>query len=132
MQMAEYWFGDFSREQEAQIRKASDARPLNNALLLADRIQRQKELIALLKKIQAERPGRDAVAAMLKEYIDAGYFDRTRLSAEQKAFFDASREGAANLAMVIINLTTLEQKAFATKRAQQWIDDFNKLSAGAA
>lgn len=129
MQLAEYWFGDFSREQQAVIRKASDARPLNNALWLADKIQRQKDLIALLKKVQSEKPGRDAVMAMLKDYINGSYVERSHLSAEQKAFFDASREGAAYLAMVIINLTTPEQKAFAVKRAQQWIDDFNQLAA---
>ena len=132
MQMAEYWFGNFTREQEAQIRKASDARPLNNALLLADKVQRQKDLLALLRKIQSEKPPHDAVVAMLKEHIDNGYFERTRLSPEQKAFYDASREGVAHLAMVIINLTTAEQKAFAVKRAQQWIDDFNQLAAGAS
>jgi hypothetical protein len=132
MQMAEYWFGSFNREQEAQIRKASDARPLNNALLLADKVQRQKDMIVLLRKIQSERPSHDAVVAMLKDQIDSSFFERTRLSPEQKAFFEASREGAANLAMVIINLTTAEQKAFAVKRAQQWIDDFNQLAAGAS
>lgn len=132
MQVAEYWFGNFSRDQEAQIRTASDARPLNNALLLADKVQRQKDLLALLRKIQSEKPSHDAVVAMLKEHIDNAYFDRSRLSPEQKTFFDASREGAAHLAMVIINLTTAEQKAHAVKRAQQWIDDFNQLAAGAS
>lgn len=129
MQTAEYWFGDFSSEQEAHIRKASDARPLNNGLLLADKIQRQKELIALLKKIQTETPARDVVIVLLRDYINASFFERGTLAPEQKAFFEASRESAAALAMVIINLTTLEQRAHAIKRAQQWIDDFNRLAA---
>lgn len=129
MQMAEYWFGDFSREQEAQIRKASDARPLNNALLLADKIQRQKELITLLRKIQAEKPAHEVVLAQLQDYVNASYFDRSALPQEQKAFFDASRDGALALAVLIINLASPEQKAHAVKRAQQWIDDFNQLAA---
>ncbi len=129
MQHAEFWFGSFSRAQETLIRKASDARPLNNAVLMADRLQCQRELIALLKKIQTEKPGRDAVISMLKDYISENYFDRTGSSAEQQAFFKASRESSAYLLMLIINLATPAQKAHAVGKAQQWIDDFNAAAA---
>lgn len=131
MQQAEFWFGNFSREQEASIRKASDARPLNNELLMADRVQRQRELIALLKKIHADKPSREAVIALLREHIHTRYFDRSGAPADQKAFFDASHEGAINLALVIVNLTTPEQKAHAIKKAQQWIDDFKEMAESA-
>jgi len=50
LQQAQYWFGGFSREQEAAIRGLSDARPLNNELLMAERMHRQQALIDLLKK----------------------------------------------------------------------------------
>ena len=49
LEQAEHWFGDFSREQQAQIRAASDARPWNNELWMAERLQRQRELILLQK-----------------------------------------------------------------------------------
>ena len=127
LKLAEYWFGNFSREQEALIRAASDARPLNNELILADRKQRQKELITLLSKIQAEKPGRDNAIEMLKDYADRSFFERPGLRPELKAFLDASRDSSAHLTMVIINLATPTQKAHATKKAQQWIDDFKSL-----
>lgn len=128
MKHAEYWFGDFSREQEAQIRAASEARPLNNELLLAERMRRQQELIRMLKKIQAERPTREAVTAMLKNYataVAAGPFTYT----ENKAFFDASSEGTVQMAALIINMATPEQKAHAVKRLQKLIDDCNTLAS---
>ena len=126
MKHAEYWFGGLSEEQEAKIRAASEARPLNNEVWLEERMRRQQELLRMLKKIQAERPSREAVTAMLKEHVAASaeYFTY----AENKAFFDASRDGAAEMTAVMINLATPEQKAHAVKRMQKWIEDFQELA----
>lgn len=128
MKHAEYWFGNFSQEQQAQIRAASYARPLNNDAWLVERMRRQQELLQLLRKIQAERPARDAVATMLKGYVatSADYFTY----AENRAFFDASSEGTAQVAALVINLATPQQKAHAAKRLQKWIEDCRALAAG--
>jgi hypothetical protein len=45
-----------------------------------------------------------------------------------QTFFDASKDSVAQLTAVIINLATPEQKAHATARLQQWMDDFNALA----
>lgn len=127
MKHAEYWFGNFSEEQEVQIRAASYARPLNNELLLAERMRRQQELIRILKKLQAERPTREAATAMLKNYVAVSAEHFTY--AENKAFFDASSDGTAQMAAQIINLATPAQKAHAMKRLQKWIEDCNALAA---
>lgn len=127
MKHAEYWFGNFSEEQEAQIRAASYARPLNNELLLAERMRRQQELIRILKKLHAERPTREAATAMLKDYVAVSTEHFTY--AENKAFFDASSDGTAQMAAQIINLATPAQKAHAMKRLQKWIEDCNAMAA---
>lgn len=127
MKHAEYWFGNFSEEQEAQIRAASYARPLNNELLLAERMRRQQELIRILKKLHAERPTREAATAMLKDYVAVSAEHFTY--AENKAFFDASSDGTAQMAAQIINLATPAQKAHAMKRLQKWIEDCNAMAA---
>jgi hypothetical protein len=126
MEQAEYWFGSFSPEQEVLIRKASDVRPLNNELRMAVRLQLQQDLIRILKNIQSEKPSREAAESMLKEYLN-NMIDHYGGS-ENKAFFDASRDGMANLVMVIINCATPEQKEHAIKRLQQWIDNFDVLA----
>lgn len=127
MKQAEYWFGDFTAKQEAQIRAASDARPLDNDLWMAERLARQQELIRILKKIQAERLSKDVVSSLLREYIERS-FD-TFTYAEHKTFFDGSRDGMAQMVAVIVNMTTPEQKMHAAKRVQKWIEDCHALAA---
>jgi hypothetical protein len=126
MRQAEYWFGDFSREQQAQIRAASDARPLNYELWLQMRLRRQQELSALLKKIQNEKLGREATAAALKAYA-AGVFNQFG-DKEHQAFSDASQQGMARMIVTIVQIATPEQKARASKKLQRWIDDSHALA----
>jgi hypothetical protein len=125
MEQAEYWFGSFSSEQEALIRKVSDARPLNNELRMAVRLQLQQNLLRLLKKIQSEKPGHDVVVSMLKEYSNDIVEHYGGM--EHQAFFDASRDDTAALTAVIINCTTQKQRARAIKKIQEWIDTFASL-----
>lgn len=126
LKQAEYWFGNFNSEQEKLLHAASDARPLNNELVMADRLQRQRSLIALLKKIQAERPSREAAVAMLRDYARAA-MERSA-NPEHRAFFEASHKAAARMIAVIINNATPAQKEHFINNLQRWIDDFNALS----
>jgi hypothetical protein len=128
MEQAEYWFGDFSREQEALIRRTSDARPMGAEFWLAERMRRQRDLIAILKKIQSEKPNQEAVVQMLKTYAN-NMFD-PQLAGERAQFFNASQDATADLAAVIINSTTPAQKAHAVQQMQQWIDNFRTLAQG--
>lgn len=127
MKQAEYWFGDFNAQQEAQIRAASDARPLNNELWMAERLRRQQDLIRILKQIQAEKPAREHAMSMLRAHATAAFEMLTY--DENKIFFDTSRVANAELAALIVNMATPEQKAHAVKRLQKLIDDCNTLAA---
>jgi hypothetical protein len=124
----ELWFGNFSREQEAQLRKASDARPLDNEVFLQERTLRQKKIVALLRRIQQEKLNKEqtmsAVHAMLRDFFD-------RMEApERKAFYDAYVDDTAKFIVAGIRITTPEQKAHAQQRMQGWINDFNALATG--
>jgi hypothetical protein len=122
----EYWFGNFNREQEKQLRIASDRKPLNNELVLASRQQRQKALIAMLKKIHSERPAREQAMTMIREYIHAA-LDRFG-NPEHKAFFEAGRLETIRIVAGIVNNATPEQKEHFLHATQQWIDDFGALA----
>jgi hypothetical protein len=128
MNMAEYWFGDFSDEQKAMIRRASDRRPMNNEMWLDDRRQRQQVLLALVRRIRTEKPSRDVVAALLTDYATHNYVVCSTAGPEMRAFFEASKQGLAQLTVLIINMTTPKQKAHAIAKLQSWIDDFNSLA----
>jgi membrane carboxypeptidase/penicillin-binding protein PbpC len=129
MEQLELWFGSFSRDQEAQLRQASDARPLDNQVWLDERMLRQQQILALLRKIEHDKPAK-AVAQGQIEQLIRDIFARFR-SPERKAFYDAYEAGTAHMVLTAIKIATPEQKAHAQKRMQGWIDDFKTLQAQA-
>lgn len=129
MDQFELWFGGFSDEQEAIIRKASDARPLNNELWLDERIRRQQKVLALARRIMVEQPGKQVATQWVEELIRAG-FDRFGFP-PRKAFFDSYTQSTLELVHTVVRIATPEQKAHAHKRMENWIKDLNTLAAQA-
>jgi hypothetical protein len=127
MEQFELWFGNFTKEQEALIRKASDARPLNNEIWLDERMRRQQNILALVRRVQADRLDKEATVALIRDLIREGF---ARLdNSERKAFFDGYEEANLQLVLTAIRVATPAQKAHAHKRMQGWIDDFRTLAA---
>ena len=127
LKQAENWFGSFTPEQEREMRAASDARPINNELVLADRMQRHAATLALLRKIQSEKPSREMTMRMIRGHAVAS-LERS-LSPEHKDFFDGFRASSIHLAGVIINGVNPAQKTHFVKTTQRWIDDFMALAS---
>lgn len=127
MQQFELWFGNFSRDQEALLRKASDMRPLANEIWLDERMRRQKKILSVLRKVQQEQLGKEATMALIDGLI-RDIFDRFE-SPERKAFFDGYISGTLQMILTGIKIATPQQKEHAHKRMQGWIDDFNRLAA---
>ena len=126
LEQAEYWFGDFSAEQEATIRAAANSRSVNPEWALADRIRRQTALITVLQRIQTEKTSREQSARLIADYLK---HDGDRgATPERKEFFERLQEANLQMTQVIINSTTPAQRAKAVARAQQWIDDFSALA----
>lgn len=128
MEQFELWFGSFSRDQEAALRKASDARPLDNDVWLQERVMRQKKIVALLQRIQKDKLNKEQTMSAIHDLL-RDLFDRME-APERKAFFDAYVDNTSKFIITAIQLTTPEQKAHAQKRMQGWIADFNALAAG--
>jgi hypothetical protein len=122
------WFGGFSREQEAQLRRASDARPLDNDVWLQERVLRQKKIVALLRRVHDQKLNKEQTMSAVHDTLRE-LFDRME-APERKAFFDAYVDNTSKFILTAIRLTTPEQKAHAQKRMQGWIDDFNALAQG--
>ncbi len=127
MKQAQYWFGDFSDAQQARIRVLSDARPLDNERVMADRSQRHQELITLLTKIRIEQPPRVAVVQAIKAYTRVHY-ERVG-NGDNAVFFAASTDAAIRLTADIIALTTPQQKAYALEQLQDLQKLFLELAA---
>jgi hypothetical protein len=128
MEQFDLWFGGFSRDQEAQLRRASDARPLDNEIWLQERMLRQKKIVALLRRVQSQKLNKDQTMAAIHDLL-RDMLDRME-APERKPFFDAYVDNTAKFILTAIKLTTPEQKQHAQKRMQGWIDDFNTLAKG--
>lgn len=127
MDQFDLWFGDFSRQQEAALRKASDARPLDNEIWLDERMRRQQMILALLRKVHDQKLNREATIPLVQGLV-RDVFARME-SPERKGFYDASVDGTTKMILTAVKIATPAQKAHAHKRMQGWIDDFNVLAA---
>ncbi|MGZ8289660.1 MAG: DUF6279 family lipoprotein [Telluria sp.] len=127
MEQFDLWFGDFSKDQEAALRQASDARPLDNETWLEERMRRQQMILAALRKIHDEKLSKEATMTVVTGLVK-DFFTRME-SPQRKAFYDAQTSGTVNMIMTAIRIATPKQKEHAQKRMQGWIDDFNALAA---
>lgn len=128
MEQFELWFGNFSSEQEATLRRASDARPLDNNVWLEERIYRQRRIVAMLREVQQKKMTREQ-ASVRMQALQKELFTRME-SPERKAFYDASIDQTTKYIMTAIRIATPQQKAHAQQRMQGWINDFQTLAAG--
>lgn len=129
MQKMEYWFGYFTRDQEEKIRTASYARPLDNKLMMADRLQRQQALIAMLHKIQAEKPDKPMAEKWIHQYVTStvNHFGDTN----KQSYFDEYNVATAKMVAIVMRNTTPKQKEHFIKVLQDWSTDFSRLAAEA-
>jgi hypothetical protein len=127
MEQFDLWFGNFSSEQEAQLRKASDSRVLDNDVWMSERMRRQKQIVTALRKIQQEKLSKDATVSVLHNLIKElfGRFE----APERKAFFDTYTDQTIQMILTAVKIATPAQKAHAQKRIQGWIEDFTVLAA---
>jgi hypothetical protein len=109
MDQFELWFGSFSREQEAQLRRASDARPLDNEVWLQERTLRHKKIVALLRRVHDQKLNKEQTMSAIHDLL-RDMFDRMD-APERKAFFDAYVDNTSKFILTAIKLTTPQQKA---------------------
>lgn len=128
MSQFELWFGSFSREQETQLRRASDARPLDNDVFLQERMLRQKQIVALLRRVHEQKMNKEQTMSAIHDLLRS-MFDRME-TPERKAFYDAYIDNTSKFILAAVKLTTPQQKQHAQQRMQGWIDDFNTLAKG--
>ena len=126
MEQAKYWFGDFTTEQEALIRAASNARPQNAELVYADRLQRQQALIALIVRIRAEKMSRGDATDLIIAILD---LQQQHLSSvENQQYFEAFEAANVRLVRTIFNIASAAQRAHALDRVSGWIRDLRAMA----
>ena len=126
LKQAEHFFGNLDRDQKQRLRQLSDARPLNNELVLQVRMRRQQEMLVLLRRMHAEKPSREEAIRRLRDYVirSQDYFGNR----EHEAHYRAHEAGTVRLITELINGTNAAQKAHFKDTLQHWIDDFERLT----
>jgi len=125
LERAEYWFGDFSGEHKTAVRRLIDAQASGSQFWYEERLRRQREWLDLVRLVQRERPPRERVMHLLRDY--AARFALPGDPARQ-AQATALRRASAELAVAIHALTTQAQRAHAEHKLGDLIRDFTELS----
>lgn len=123
---AESWFGKLTDEQKEIIRKSLASRPVDASWWIDERERRQREFIALLRKIHADRPSEEVAARWLR-----AYFTQLNVApeSERRARAESYRRGSAELVAQLINIATPEQRAALDKKLNDYAQDFKSLAA---
>lgn len=124
MERAEYWFGDFSDEQEASIRRLVDSPPKRTQFWYDERLRRQREWLELARKVQAENLPRERVIALLRAYVER--FDMPTDPGRRTTGL-AYRRADAELAASIHALTTPAQREHARHKLDDLIREIGEL-----
>jgi hypothetical protein len=125
LERAEYWLGDFSNDQESSLRRMVEAQDPGGQFWFDERLRRQRELVDLMRQVQKERPPRERIIALLRDY--AARFDLPPDPA-RLARARAMRRASADLTVAILAMATPAQREHARQKFDDLIHDVTELS----
>ncbi|HYM47136.1 MAG TPA: DUF6279 family lipoprotein [Burkholderiaceae bacterium] len=122
---AESWFGKLTDEQKEIIRKSLASRPTDATWWIDERERRQREFIALLRKMHAERPTEEVATRWVRTYFAQL---NTAPESERRTRAESYRRGSAELIAQLINHATPEQRVALDKKLSDYAQDFRSLA----
>jgi len=126
---ASFWFGSLTREQLELVRVALAHQPGNSSWWVDERERRNRDLLVVLRRIQAERPPEAVATEWLRTYFEQL---QNPLDAERRREAELFRMGNAELIAQLINSATPEQRATLSRRLDGFAEDFIALASGRA
>lgn len=125
VERAEYWFGDFSDQQQAELRRMIEHQPADGQFWHDERLRRQRQWLALVSRIQRDQPPRERAIGWLRDYVAS--FDLPTDPAAA-AMVLALRRAGAELTVSILAMATPDQRAHARHKLGDLIHDFEELA----
>lgn len=125
LERAEYWYGSFSDAQETAIRQLVDAQPSGAQFWFEERLRRQAELLELARKVQSEKPRRERIVTLLRDYADR--FDIPS-DPGRRTMALGLRQASNELAAAIQALTTPAQREHARHKFDDLIREIGELA----
>jgi hypothetical protein len=123
---ADFWFGSLTREQLELVRASLAKRPDSATWWIEERERRQRDLVAILQRIEAERPSEDLAATWLRAYFAQLQHPG---EAERRARVMEFRAVNAELIAQLVNTATSEQKTKLSNRLAGFAQDFVSLAS---
>lgn len=125
LERAEYWYGSFSDAQETAIRQLVNAQPSGAQFWFEERLRRQAELLELARKVQSEKPRRERIVTLLRDYADR--FDIPS-DPGRRTMALGLRQASNELAAAIQALTTPAQREHARHKFDDLIREIGELA----
>jgi hypothetical protein len=123
---SEFWLGKLSDQQMRIVRTSLANRPVDSLYWIEARERRTRDLVALLRKIQAERPTEEVAANWFRAY----FRELAKPSnPDQRARAEAFRRENAQLVAQLVNSATPEQRAQLDKRLSGFAAEFVQLAS---
>jgi hypothetical protein len=123
---AEFWLGRLTPQQVQIVKTSLANRPVDSLYWLEARERRTKDLVALLRRIRAERPPEETAARWFRAY----FAELARPAhAQQRARAEAFRHDNAQLVAQLLNSASPEQHAHLDKRLSGFAAEFVQLAA---
>lgn len=119
------WFGSITPAQREQLRLALTERPASGEWWIAERERRQRELLAVLHRIQSEQPSASVATSWLREFFTEL---RSSPDAQRRAKMAEFRRSNAELIANLINGATPEQRAHLSAKLGSYAEDFSALA----
>lgn len=129
VERVENWFGSINPEQSQTIRTAIAARPAAETWWIDERERRQREFIAVLRRIHTEKPSAATATTWIRGYV-------AQLAApddaQRRAALTAMRLSNAELIARLVNTASPAQRAALSRKLRGYAEDFAALAAAAA
>lgn len=123
---SEFWLGKLNEQQVGLVRASLASRQVDSLYWIEARERRTRDLVAMLRRIQAERPTEDTAANWFRAY----FRELARPSnAEQRARAEAFRRDNAQLVAQLVNSATAEQRAHLDRKLSDFAAEFAQLAA---
>jgi Family of unknown function (DUF6279) len=122
---SEFWLGKLNAQQVQLVSAALASRPVDSLYWIEARERRTKDLVAMLRRIEAERPSEAVAASWFRAY----FRELARPSnAEQRARAEAFRRDNAQLIAQLVNSASPEQRSHLDRKLSGFATEFVQLA----
>jgi hypothetical protein len=123
---SEFWLGKLNEHQLQLVRASLADRPVDSLYWIEARERRTRDLVSMLRRIQAERPSAEVAANWFRAY----FRELARPSnADQRARAEAFRRDNAQLVAQLVNSATPAQRVHLDRKLSGFAAEFVQLAA---